>query len=193
MTKMVMFWTLFKAAGKTNKINILNELRLIFLWLFIFNFGIINQLQRGAVMKISNVFLILSVLCLLGMSYVMFDVDKNKPLFQTASYDGVLTKVESQHSYKGGEIFQGTIVVDGKTVVKKVTLENFVKFVQNDKKPTPITVDLSAADFGADVSTVYLNSFPILVSLFVAFFLFFASFLIDYGTRKGYIEHWETV
>lgn len=188
-----MFWTLFKAAGKTNKINILNELRLIFLWLFILNFGTIGQLKQGAIMKVSKITLILSVFILLAISYVYLDGKKNMPLFQTASYNGLLTHVESFRSYNGGEIFQGTIVADGKTVVKNLSLENFVKFVQNDKKPTPITVDLSAADLGAHVSPVFLNYFPIMMALITLLFISISSFLIDYATRKGYIEHWETV
>jgi hypothetical protein len=142
-------------------------------------------------MKTSTISFTVFLFCLFLISYVHHENKKNMPLFETASYSGVLTHVENHHSYNGGELFEGTIVVDGKQVVKKVSLENFVEFVQNNKKPTPISVNLSAADFGAYVSPITLNYFPIFMLLLVFILSSFMIFMIDYATRKGYVEHWD--
>lgn len=142
-------------------------------------------------MKTSTISFVLFISFLCALFFVHQDNKKNMPLFQTASYGGVLTHVENYRSYNGGEIFEGTIVVDGKQVVKKVSLEQFVEFIQNNKKPTPIIVALSAADFGAHVSVITLNYFPIIMSLVVGLFGSFLIFIIDFATRKGYVEHWD--
>jgi hypothetical protein len=142
-------------------------------------------------MKTSNISFVLFISFICAILFVHQDNKENMHLFQTASYSGVLTHVESYHGYNGGEIFEGTIVVDGKQVVKKVSLEQFVQFIQNNKKPTPITVALSAADFGANVSAITLNYFPIIMSLVVGLFSSFFIFIIDFATRKGYVEHWD--
>lgn len=142
-------------------------------------------------MKTSNISFVIFISCLFALFFVHQDNKKNMPLFQTSSYSGSLTHIENYRGYNGAEIFEGTIVVDGKQVVKKVSLEQFVEFIQNNKKPTPITVALSAADFGAHVSVITLNYFPIIMSLLVGLLSSFFIFVIDWATRKGYVEHWD--